>query len=510
MEDAERDPARTASGVLVGRTDGVIRVFKGVPYAAPPLGPLRWRPPEPFPAWEGERDAAAFGPSAFQAGPDGVDLVSVGGAGPPYSEDCLTLNIWAPAKAKSAPVMVWLHGGSGRMGAGSLPYYDGAAFARDGVILVTVNFRLGHLGFFAHPALTAEAGGVALGSYGLMDQLAALEWIRDNIGAFGGDPDQVTLFGESMGGFHVLALMTAPRAHGLFQQAIVQSGGGWYPPNSLAKLERQGVAVANAVGLPGADASADALRAVAPETLVATPGEFHPIVDGRLLPGEITPALAEGRVADIPLLIGANSGEDSLLDYPGALDQAMAGQKPGRLKALSTLYRTDLRSAARFFFRDITFVAPARWVASLRRGRPTYLYLFDYVAEAKRERADRAAHGDEIFPIFETLDARPDGVAVTPADREVAAALHARWIAFAKTGRPGEDWPPYDPRDGRWMVFDGPQGRLSVHRAQELDALESRMRIPLMLLRLKSSWDGLLRRLNPAKKAGTIHARDAA
>ncbi len=510
MREFERDLARVASGVLAGRTDGAIRVFKGIPYAAPPVGPLRWRPPRPFPAWDGEREAGAFGPSPFQTGPEGLDLTTVGGAGPPYSEDCLTLNIWAPADAADAPVMVWLHGGSGRMGAGCLPYYDGAAFARDGVILVTVNFRLGHLGFFAHPAITAEAGDAPLGSYGLMDQIAALAWVRDNIAAFGGDARRVTLFGESMGGFHVLALMTAPAASDLFHQAIVQSGGGWYPPNPIAKSERQGAAVATAVGLPGVEATADALRAVAPEALVEAPGEFHPIIDGRLLPGEITPTLASGRCAEIPLVIGANSGEDSLLDYPGVLEQAMAGQSRGRLKALGALYRTTQIQAARFFFRDITFVAPARWVAGLRRARPSYLYLFDYVAQAKRQHADRAAHGDEIFPVFDTLDARPDGVAVSAADREVATALHARWVAFAKTGQPGEDWPAYAPRERRWMLFDGPLGRQAIHRPEELDALDRRMRIPLKLFEMRASWDALLRKLNPAKKAGKINARDVA
>ncbi|HEV7384094.1 MAG TPA: carboxylesterase family protein, partial [Phenylobacterium sp.] len=215
-------PAVTVEGGrIAGETSGPVAVFRGIPYAAPPVGALRWRPPQRAAAWSGVRPATRFGPACPQAGGEGVtDIVRYGGAPEPTSEDCLTLNVWAPPGLSGrAPVMVWLHGGSGRMGAGSLPYYDGTAFARDGVVLVTVNYRLGHLGAFDHPAITREAGGKrAIGAYAQMDQVAALQWVRRNIASFGGDPGRVTIFGESAGSFSVNLLMASPLAKGLFQR----------------------------------------------------------------------------------------------------------------------------------------------------------------------------------------------------------------------------------------------------------------------------------------------------
>jgi para-nitrobenzyl esterase len=499
----------TTDGILVGRSSDGVCVFKGVPYAAPPVGPLRWKPPAPVAPWTEPRQALAFGPSAFQSGPDGVaDLTTIGGAPPPFSEDCLTLNVWAPEAARGAPVMVWLHGGSGRMGAGSLPFYDGTAFARDGVVLVTVNFRLGHLGFFAHPSLTREAGpDEPLGSYGIMDQAAALRWVRDNIAAFGGDPHRVTLFGESMGGFHTLALMACPSARGLFHQAIVQSGGGWFPPNPVRKVEVQGAAVASAAGLVGDTATADALRALPPETLAPLPGEFHAIIDGRFLPDELTPAIASGAVADIPLLIGVNSGEDSLLDYPGVFERFRAGLKLKLIPAITKLHGASADQAARLYFRDATFTAPARWVARRRRRSPTYLYHFDYVSEASRGAASRAGHGTDVGHVFETLDHSPDGVVPTVADQAMAKVVHARWVAFARTGDPSlaaGDWPPYDARQDRWMILDTPQGRTGSVLAQVLNWHDNRLRWLIGLFTLKIRLDRLKRRVSRRAKTETI------
>ncbi|HEY0782893.1 MAG TPA: carboxylesterase family protein, partial [Thermoanaerobaculia bacterium] len=214
------------TGVLAGSAADGIQTFKGIPYAKPPVGPLRWRPPQPPAAWKEARDATAFGAACPLGG------AALEGDGLQTSEDCLTLNVWAPAHADrsspGAPVMVWLHGGANSNGAGAKRYYDGTAFARDGIVLVSLNYRLGPLGFFAHPALTKEAGpSEPLGSYGLMDQVAALGWVKRNARAFGGDPARVTVFGESAGGEDVLALLAVPSATGLFQQAIVESGPGW-------------------------------------------------------------------------------------------------------------------------------------------------------------------------------------------------------------------------------------------------------------------------------------------
>ncbi|MFC5373240.1 carboxylesterase/lipase family protein [Brevundimonas faecalis] len=488
--DATHPVVRTPSGDLRGRREGPVLVFRGVPYAAAPVGDLRWRPPLPFPAWRGVREAADFGPSAPQAGPtDVADIVSIGGAPEPTGEDCLTLNVWTPAEAAApAPVMVWLHGGSNRMGAGSLPFYDGAAFARNGVVLVSVNYRLGHLGFFAHPALTAEAAPDApLGNQALLDQIAALEWVRDHVAAFGGDPADVTLFGESAGGLDILALMTARRARGLFHKAVVQSGGGWLPATPLKTAEARGAAAATALGLSDPDAAA--LRAVAPERLTAVEGAFGPVIDGRLLDRDPISAFARGDFADVPLMIGVNSGEDSLLNYGGGLKRFGQLIKPNA--ALARLYpqaNGDEEQLIRLGFRDFAFAAPARWVASRPRRSRAWLYAFDYVEEARRETMPRANHAAEIFHVFETLDRRPDGAPpATPADRAVSAAMHARWIAFAKTGAPGADWPAYVPAEDAWMVFDRTPGG-QVKRGwwkTALDRHERKGRLLILLLRAR-------------------------
>ncbi len=266
-EAALAAPARVAtdSGVLVGSEASGVRVFKGVPYAAAPTGDLRWAPPAPAKPWTAERAADAFSPICPQrVHADGSP--NEGGASGSFSEDCLYLNVWAPpaapAGAKGAPVMVWIHGGGNVVGAGSLGAYDGSAFVRDGVILVTLNYRLGVFGFFAHPALTKAAGpGEPLASYGLMDQIAALRWVKRNIAAFGGDPSNVTLFGESAGGADTLALMATPMARGLFAKAIVESGGGWSRPVTLTAAEARGDVMAKQAGAP-ADATVAQLRAI--------------------------------------------------------------------------------------------------------------------------------------------------------------------------------------------------------------------------------------------------------
>lgn len=453
--------AHTPSGDLRGRREGPANVFRGVPYAAAPVGELRWKAPQSFPAWKGVREAAEFGLSAPQAGPaDVADIVSIGGAPEPTGEDCLTLNVWTPIEtAAPAPVMVWLHGGSNRMGAGSLPFYDGAALARDGVVLVSVNYRLGQLGFFAHPALTAEAAAdEPLGNQALLDQIAALEWVRDHIGAFGGDPANITLFGESAGGLDILALMTAKRARGLFHKAIVQSGGGWLPATPLKTAQERGVAAATALGLAMPDAPA--LRAVASRRLTDVEGAFGPVIDGRLLNRDPISAFARGDFADVPLMIGVNSGEDSLLNYGGGLKRFGQLIKPNaKLAALYPEAKGDEEQLIRLGFRDFAFAAPARWVASRPRRSKAWLYAFDYVEEARREVMPRANHAAEIFHVFETLDHRPDGAPpATENDRAVSAAMHARWVDFARTGAPGADWPAYTPTDDAWMVFNDMPG----------------------------------------------------
>jgi para-nitrobenzyl esterase len=410
--------AAVESGQLAGEAAGAISVFRGIPYAAPPVGALRWRPPQRAARWTGVRQADRFGAACPQAGAPGVtDIVRYGGAPEPTSEDCLTLNVWAPAGLpRRAPVMVWFHGGSGRMGAGSLPYYDGSAFARDGVVLVTVNYRLGHLGAFDHPALTAAAKGKeATGSYAMMDQIAALQWVRRNIAAFGGDPGNVTIFGESSGGISVFYLTTSPAARGLFQKAIIESAGGWFPPApSLKKSEEEGQKVALAAGAP-AHATAAQLRALSARAIAKVPTGAMAAADRRLTPEGATSAIDAGRQAAVPLMIGVNSGEDSLLDYGGGMAKAKAAAKPADIAKMKALYGpgTTEELALRNQLRDGLGTAPARWVARKWSQRaPAYLYKFDYVdegARAHRTGASRSAGPDAERRAAGGGDARPLG-----------------------------------------------------------------------------------------------------
>jgi para-nitrobenzyl esterase len=410
--------------------------------------------------------------------PDGTP--NFGAANGPISEDCLQLNVFAPkAKARKgpAPVMVWIHGGGNTAGAGWI--YDGQAFARDGIVLVTVNYRLGPLGFFAHPALTREAGSQApLGNYGLMDQIAALEWVKRNIAAFGGDPNDVTLFGESAGGSDVLALLATPKAWPLFQKAIVESGGGMATAPNLIQAERDGAARATKAGLPGAGATVEQLRALPVETLVAKAwdGLYTPIVDGRLTPLTIERAFAEGAVADVPLIIGANSGEDSLMALFGRPPEAIAATAPPSLRRV---YPADPDKAGRDIFGDWLMVAPARWVAGKAAdGQPAWLYHFSYVGARFRDAGvTRAAHAAEIQYVFEYWGRRTPMSEVSDEDRAMARLIHGCWTAFARTGRPdcpsGEAWPAYDPRSDKLMEFGRASGVRTRFRKPQLDATEA-------------------------------------
>jgi para-nitrobenzyl esterase len=497
--------AHVATGQLAGAVEDGVAVFRGVPYAAAPVGALRWRAPQPAIGWSGVRDAAKFGPACPQGHPNGLaDIVPFGGAPEPTSEDCLTLNVWAPLHgAQRAPVMVFIHGGSGVMGAGSLPYYDGASFARDGVVLVTINYRLGALGGFAHPALSKSAPrGEALSAYGAMDQIAALRWVRQNAAAFGGDPNNVTLFGESAGGISVLQLVTAPSAWGLFQRAIVESGGGWFPPGpSQGKAEKSGVSLAQSLGAP-ADASAARLRQIPAGALMGSKQPAEAFADPRLMPENATVAIATGRHAKIPLMIGANSGEDSLLSHGDGIKKAMAGVKPDLMKQLHKLYGEKLSDevVVRDYLRDALVTAPARWVvANWSATAPAYVYRFDHVDERLRPRVSRAGHGSELFYVFQTLGRQPaDAVAPTTNDQQLAADIHARWIAFARTGSPNPPglpvWPAYSRASDPWMVF-GPNGAAVQHQVlkPQLDWQQGRITPLIWFMRVQAAFARLFR-----------------
>jgi para-nitrobenzyl esterase len=471
----------TQSGAVTGAEDQGIVSFKDIPYAAPPTGARRWMPPASPASWNGSRDATKLGPICPQ--PTRPEMAFMNG-NLPQSEDCLSLNIWAPKGAHHAPVMVWIHGGAFRFGTGETPVYDGTHFARDGVVLVTLNYRLGLLGYFAHPALTKEAGpGAPLADYGEMDQITALKWVQANIANFGGDPANVTVFGESAGGASVLYILASPSARGLFAKAIVESGGGWYEPGTLAQAETEGTDFAKQWGLAGANATVDQLRGVPADKTLNFPGSlgFGPIADGRLVPESPTRAFADGSATTVPLIIGSNSFEASLMQAFSMPDSAMLSQTND---AVRKAYQSDATSddaLAHALFTDSIMGGPARWVAGKMSARaPAYLYHFSYVPAARRDSTPGAGHGSEITFVFATgadLAAR-FGMHVTDQDLAMEHLVHSCWVGFAKTGAPncdGQDWPAFSPTRDDTIEFGVKTGVVTDFRKTQYDALEKRL-----------------------------------
>ena len=473
-----------ASGPIVEIEQGLVRgeitrgihVFKGIPYAAPPVGRLRWQPPEPPASWSGVRDALEFGPACPQP-------ARAGGNPKLQDEDCLTLNVWTPQLPEGGlPVMVWLHGGGFARGAGNQRRYHGLSFAREGVILVSLNYRIGTLGFFAHPALTREAGpGTPIGSYGLMDQIAALRWVQRNIEAFGGDPTRVTLFGESAGGHSVLYMMTNRHARGLFHQAIAQSAPAYTEPRSLGVAEQQGVRLAASAGL-GPRATPEQLRALPVESLFHGPKDPVPFTDGRFITETPAQAVLAGRDLPVPLIIGTNSDEGSLVkayaDGARAAIQALGSVAP-TLRAAYGSSGARPSDFQRLAFADVVFNAPARWIAGRHGERaPSYLYCFDYLPTVLRGTMPGAPHSLDVAFVFENLD--NNQITPTDEDREMARTMHASWVAFAKTGNPScaacPEWPAYRRSSDQTMVFQpgGPRA-VAAYRARMLDPIAAKL-----------------------------------
>lgn len=466
------------SGPLKGvASDGVI-AFKGIPYAAPPVGELRWRPPQPVEGWEKLRSAAEFGPDCMQlpfpgdAAPLGIEP----------AEDCLYANVWIPEveSAGKRPVMVWIYGGGFVNGGSSPDVYDGSQFARRGVVLVSFNYRLGRFGFFAHPALTREAGSEPVGNYAYLDQVAALKWVQRNISAFGGDPDNVTLFGESAGGGSVLAMMTSPMAKGLFHKAIVQSGGGRegvFPPRYVdregptgnASGESVGVAFAEKAGVSGTGPEAlKELRALPAEQIVAglnmatmmTPTYAGPMIDGQVVVGTPIEVLSEDPSFAMPLIIGATNND---IGFPlGRTMEAIVAPFGADAEKARALY--DPENTGNVFLvgsritADAWMVEPARFFARriVELGQPAYEFRFSYVAESMREKWKGAPHATEIPFVFDTVRARY-GDDLKQADKTTAEAANAYWVNFARTGNPNGEglpaWPRYSPAEDILLDF---------------------------------------------------------
>ncbi len=440
-------------GQISGTASDGVRVFKGIPFAAPPVGDLRWRAPQPVVAWSGVKNADTFGPQCVQQPyPAGSPYAM---APAPMGEDCLYLNVWSAAGAgDKRPVMVWIHGGAWTRGSGSTPTYDGAALAKKGVVVVTANYRLGPFGFLAHPELTAESPQHSSGNYAILDHVAALKWVQKNIAAFGGDPGRVTIFGESAGSWSVNVVQATPLAKGLFHRAIGESGGQFARNTRLADAEKGGLALATAVG---AD-SLKALRAVPAETLLAVQSFRTGVnVDGWVLPDEVRTIFAQKKQSDVPVLVGSNANEWTTLSspaqFPKTLDdfhKRIDAQFPGLAKEFDAVYPVktdaDIADAMLGLGRDQTFTLEMRTWARLvsAGGRQAFLYQFTHVPPGPNPRWG-AYHASEIAYAFNNVGSRPWALAT---DRQLADQMSGYWVNFATSGDPDgkglPKWTPYD------------------------------------------------------------------
>jgi para-nitrobenzyl esterase len=501
---------RVDTGELQGVVAADVLSFKGIPFAAPPVGELRWRPPQPAAQWTAVRQATEFGASCMQGRGFGPPPGAGAGAGAPPaqgtapapapappvaapagqapSEDCLYLNVWRPADpaARNLPVMVWFYGGGFVGGSSSSPNTSGAGFAKQGVILVSLNYRVGRFGFFAFPALSSERPDETKGNYAYMDQIAALQWVRRNIAAFGGNPDNVTIFGFSAGGVSVHSMLASPQARGLFHKAIVESGGSrdsvltarpmredGVDPNYPVSAETIGIQFARSMGIEGTDQAALAkLRGLSAEQVLrgapAQPGtnapsyETTPILDGKLITETAESAYKARRQPRVPLLLGSNSADtagnriraatkDELFARFGKWSaQARAAYDPDG--------STDLATLVSRANDDFGQAEPARFAANAfaANGSPVYLYRFSYVQSALREKLRAGApHGGEISYVFGTLTDGP-GSTPSPEDLAVSRMAQSYWVNFARTGDPNgaglPAWPRHDP--SKDLIFD--------------------------------------------------------
>jgi para-nitrobenzyl esterase len=500
----------TIRGLVVGAKKDV-HVYKGIPYAAPPVGERRWKPPQPAGAWQGVRDCFEFGAACPQKLPPLFSSLPEMAINAPYSEDCLYLNVWTPAERKSAklPVLYWIHGGGYIIGAGSQPLYDGEDLARLGCIVVSVNYRLGLFGFLAHPALSQESKEKVSGNYGLLDQIEGLRWVKRNIAAFGGDPDHVTIFGESAGGMSVLCLMVAPEAKGLFHGAVAQSpawlnmAGLRSAPPGQVTAEQAGQRFITACGLD-ASATAEQMRRLDGKALVqATPGEpgagaslrlrpaalkVAPVIDGHVIPDDPNVLFAAGREHAVPFIVGNTKEEMSifvltarmpadaaayakqLTDDFGALGEQLA-------KAYPATDAGQIRSAVIQLLSDLAFVSETRWTARAHAaaGHPTHRYQFSRGTKRGFLAGLGSHHGAEIAFLFQRPALRDNA-----AEMGISHSMGQYWIQFAATGNPNgqglPSWPAYRTDSEEMIDFADDIHVLKGHRNEQLDLVEKALR----------------------------------
>jgi para-nitrobenzyl esterase len=463
------------AGAVQGEAVGELNVFKGLPYAAPPTGWRRWRPPAEAPAWKGVRDATRFGPACVQ--PKSQPGSSIyAGESLPMSEDCLSLNVWTPAKAQKAPVLVWIHGGALVSGSSSEAVYDGAKLAGQGVVVVSINYRLGVLGYLAHPELSAESREGVSGNYGLLDQIAALRWVKANIAAFGGDPSNVTIAGESAGGLSVMYLMAAPQARGLFAKAIAQSAYMISTPQLRASTfgdypaETVGTYVAYKLGAK--DLAALRAMPAAELTDAAVKTGYAPFgtIDGRVLPRQLVDVFDLGEQARVPILAGFNSGEIRSLRVLAPPPPADAATYEAEIRKrygdLADAYlklhpASDLAEAVLTAPRDALYGWTAERLVAKQTaaGAPGFLYLFDHGYPAADAAGLHGFHASEIPYVFGTADRTPPAwpkIPQTPEEAKLSDAMVGYWTAFARDGVPSAAgqpaWRPYG-EDRAYMAF---------------------------------------------------------
>jgi len=456
-------PVKVEEGLMQGTLEDGLTVYKGIPFAAPPVGNLRWKAPQPAAKWQGVKLADKFAPGPMQGGnpPSGK------------SEDCLYLNVWSPAKSTNEriPVLVWIYGGGFGAGATSETTYSGEKLAKKGVVLVSIAYRVGILGFMAHPELSAESPNKVSGNYGLLDMIAGLKWIQKNIAAFGGDPKKVTIFGESAGGIAVSMLCASPLAKGLFQGAISQSGGSFGPPRPttfpgenlkrLSQAESEGVAYAKTAGI----SSIPDLRKIEADKLPA--GRGWPIIDGRVIPDDQYKLYEAKKYNDVPILVGYNSDEGASFSPPKTPEDYINGVKNRYGKFADDLIKaypvgtTNVPKTARDLARDAAFGwhtwSWARLHSKTGKSKVYYYYFDqhpDFPAESPRF-GYGSPHGQEVAFVFQHLN--PNSQNGTNTDQQISEAMATYWTNFAKYGQPNgngvTEWPAFSDRNPVVMYF---------------------------------------------------------